>query len=51
MIWVNQHKSFTRFGRPQIDRIARPDKNQAGRRIEWQVAAEALTFQGKVPSH
>ena len=31
--------------------MARPDKSQAGRRVEWQVAAEALTFEGKVPSH
>ena len=31
--------------------MARPDKSQAGRRVEWQVAAEALTFQGEVPSY
>jgi hypothetical protein len=31
--------------------MGRPGKSQAGRRVEWQVAAEALTFQGKVPSH
>src|SRR3954468_7888701 len=31
--------------------MARPDKSQARRRVEWQVAAEALTFQGEVPSY
>src|ERR1051326_5882858 len=29
--------------------MARPSESQAGRRVEWQVAAQALTFQGKVP--
>ena len=30
--------------------MASPGESQAGRRVKWQVAAEALAFQGKVPS-